>query len=372
MYQQRSLVQVRARIPSEAVSTSSKRVLHFILTAKPEAGDWVKDGQYNDYPVPANLGKSQEVEYATGVYLRPGNYTLALIAFESDSNRISVFHREVHVEKIKNDPFPEIETYVPEIEFSVGFPQLEVGGDTVSNGELFPIAHQADWIPIATKQPVLVDVVLNITKRVSPPPLERSPMDRRYRKMMGIPDPPTEVPYQYDVGRVLQMGNVLAHLKLSSGCVRVSAIDVLRMKTIVDRADEQKLDWDKFGDQITKFDQNTVDAGVLANKRGPAHYARSYLQGLAEDSKGCAAAARHYVIVVSHELVLPAGARQEQLTAADAERATFYYFHSSGFASGDDLAEILKPAKPRRLGFGTPGEFRKSFGRLVQEMRAEQ
>ena len=99
---------MRARISAEIVSGHNKHALHFILKVKPQDGDWLKGEQYNDYPVPADLGSGKEIEYATGVYFHPGNYTLALIAFESNGSRISVAHRDVRVEAVKDDPFPEI------------------------------------------------------------------------------------------------------------------------------------------------------------------------------------------------------------------------------------------------------------------------
>ena len=180
---------------------------------------------------------------------------------------------------------------------------------------------------------------------------------------------PVQPTYRMDVGRVLQMGNVLAHVGLSSGCVRVSAIDVLRMKTIVDRANEKALDWDKFQQQIEKFDQNTVDAGVLANKKGPAQFVHRYLGSLSGDATGCPGAARHYVIVVGHEVSLPGGVKEERLESVDAERAKFYYVHGGISLMGDDLGEILKGSKPEKLPFTTPKEFRKSFKRIVDDLR---
>jgi hypothetical protein len=371
MYQQRFIVQMRARISAEIVSGHNKHALHFILKVKPQDGDWLKGEQYNDYPVPADLGSGKEIEYATGVYFHPGNYTLALIAFESNGSRISVAHRDVRVEAVKDDPFPEVDRYVPLIELPQGFPDQEVGADDVSDGELFPVAHIDNWVPIANQQPVLVDVVLNFTKRAELRVLEPYRMDPRYpRNRTGMVwNKPVQPTYRLDVGRVLQMGNVLAHIGLSSGCVRVSAIDVLRMKTIVDRANEKTLDWDKFQQQIGKFDQNTVDAGVLANKKGPAQFAHRFLDTLSGDSTGCPGAARHYVVVIGHEVSLPGAAKEEKLESVDAERARFYYVHGGVSSMGDDLGEILKGAKPEKLPFTTPKDFRKSFKRIVDDLR---
>lgn len=374
MYQQRFIVQIRVRIPSSAVTSSTtRRSLHFILRVKTEDGSWSKDGQFNDFPVPANLGNQKDIEYATGVYFRPGNYTLALIAIERDTGKISVLHRLVRVDPVKDDPFPELDRHIPAVEFPAGFPQQEVAENDLTDGELFPIAHQDDWIAIDTGQPILLDVVLNISKRSEIPRPDVpafTRMDRVDPRSRGMMKRPTQPTYHLDIGRVLQIGNVISHLSLKSGCIRVSAIDALRAKTIVDREDGKKLDWNKFEDRIEKVDQNTVDASVLANKKGPAQFVNKYLDTLSNDSGACGSVSRHYVVVVSHEVSLPSGAKDERLASVNGERARFYYLHGGALGMGDDISEILKPVRPVHLDFSTPKEFRKSFGRLVGEMRS--
>jgi hypothetical protein len=374
MYQQRFLVQMRARISANLVSAANtQRTLHFVLKVKTADGQWLKEGEYNDYPVPADLGNRKDIEYATGVYLRPGDYTLALIAIDGKSGKVNVVHRAMHVDPVKDDPFPEIDGLIPVVEFPAGFPEQEVAAEEISDGELFPMAHQADWVQIDNKEPIQVDIVLNVTKRMEVPRAEPLHMDRmeridaRMRAMMAKRNQPT---YHLDVGRMLQVGNVLAHLRLNSGCIRVSAIDVLRMKTIVDRASEKTLDWDKFEDRIEKFDQNTVDAAVLANKKGPAQFLHKYLETLSADSSACGNSTRHYIIVVSHEVPLPGGAREEKLDPVSGERARFFYLHGGANGMGDDVSEVMKPVKPERLMFTPPREFRKSFGRLVTDLRS--
>jgi hypothetical protein len=373
MYQQRFIVQMRARIPADAVTAANgERNLHFILKVKGDDGSWLKEGQYNTFPVPADLGDKKDIEYATGVYLRPGKYTIALIAVEAATRKVSVMHREVHIEPIKDDPFSELDRYLPTVEFPAGFPQQEFAEADASDGELFPIAHQANWIQIDNSEPIQVDVVLNITERPvlrtpEPPAYTRMGVEARMRAMMKRPTVPT---YHLDVGRVLQIGNVISHIGLKSGCVRVSAIDTMRMKTILNSTDEKKLDWDKFEAGVEKFDQNTVDAAVLANKKGPAQFFNKYLDNLSSASTACGPVSRHYVVVVSHELSLPSGAKDARLESVNGERARFYYVHAGISGVGDDISEILKPVKPERLGFANPREFRKSFARLVSDLRS--
>jgi len=212
MYQQRFIVQVKARISAELVSSSNvKRKLHFLLRVKTKDEGWLKEEQSNTFEVATDLKKNSEIEYATGVYLRPGDYTLALIAFD-ETDRISVTHRAIHVEGVKDDPFPELDHLIPEVEFPKGFPDSEVGSDDASNGELFPIAHQVEWVKLENVDPIAIDIVLNVTKRVEPPPQEPIRMTRMDARMRAMMMPKPKPLYHFDVGRLLQIGNVLAHL----------------------------------------------------------------------------------------------------------------------------------------------------------------
>lgn len=346
MYQQRFLVQMKARIPADAIS-GTNRVLHFVIKAQTEDGQWLKDEQYNNYPVPANLGKGQDIEYATGVYLRPGNYTLALIAYEAKTNKTNVIHKAVRVERVKNDPFPELDTLIPQVEFPVGFPQQDVGDDRISDGELFPIAHQDHWVPINNKVPIQLDIVLDVSRG-------GAAGDEYYRRYVGL---------------VVQIGNVLSHMEVESGCIRVSVTDILRMKTIFDRTGENTLDWDKFEQQVEKYDQNTVDAGVLANKKGPARFAQRFFRTLYSDQGRCGAV-RHYVILVSANWRLPSVSGEERLGAEDRERATLFWLTGPAWEGGPHLSDVVKPAEPRQLTIGRPQDFRKAIGTLVKELRA--
>lgn len=369
MFQQRYLVEIRARISAELVSNANDgRSLRFALKVQDENGRWLADGQYNEYDVPSKLSDQKEIEYASGVYFRPGNYTIALIAFDSASGHSSVVHRAVRVEPLKEDPFPEIDRYLPTVEFPKGFPQQEVAAEAISQGELFPIAHQKEWVAIDNRKPVQIDIVLNVSKRGNTMEVRPNldPYWRRGRMMLQKNNAPD---YHVDVGRILQIGNVLAHMQIESGCIRVSAMDALRAKTVLDRSPEDKLEWERFEDQINKFDQNTVDAGVLANRKRPAQYVHKFLEDLSADGNACGSNAEHIIIVVSHGLSLPSSPKDERLTSVAGERARFYYLQNNDGGPADDLSEILKDAKPQRLGFSSAREFRKSFGRLVTDLR---
>lgn len=370
MFQQMYLVEARARIDPIALKrVSNTRVLHFVLKVQGDDGKWVEGGEYKDYKIPPDLGSESEIEYATAVYLRPGNYILNLAVLDNDTGKSSLTRQPVRISRMGNDPYPELDSFLAAAEFPEGFPQQAVGNEHVDDGELFPLSRDGGSIPIASPRPVLVDIVLDVTKR---PKVEMPAYVDQFGRPHGHRGPINKdaVPaYDLEVGRLLQVGNILGRLAPQRGCVRVSAVDALRMKTMLSPADEKKMDWAHFEEQITKFDQVTVDVGVLTNKKGPAQFMRRFLDDLSADSSSCGAGAAHYIIVVSHEVPFPA--KDTKLPDVDRERAHFYYLSSqAGGGMGDDLNDLLKPVKPEHLSFNTPRDFRKALAKIVADLKA--
>ncbi len=369
MYQQVYLVQARTRIDPIALRrVSDTRVLHFVLKVQCEGTKWAKGGEYKEYKVPPDLGQETEIEYATAVYLRPGNYTLNLAVFDNQNGKSSLTRQTIRIPRMGDDPYPELDTYLAPVEFPEGFPQQEVGNDRVDDGELFPVSREGTPIEIVSAHPVLVDVVLDFTKRPKPEVTEfvdqfgRPHVRRRPIGKTPIPS------YDLEVGRLLQVGKLLARVAPQAGCVRVSAVDALRMKTMLNRTNEKKMDWPRFEEQIGKFEQDTIDVGVLTNKKGPAQFMRRYLDDLSADSQACGAGAAHYIVVVSHEVPFPA--KDDKLPEVDRERARFYYLSSqAGGGMGDDLNDLLKPVKPERLSFNNPRDFRKALAKIAADLK---
>jgi hypothetical protein len=370
MYQQVYLVRLRVRIDGVALKRATNtRTLHFILKVQSADGKWLSGGEYKDYQVPVELSSQTEIEYETCAYFRPGDYKLTLVVFDGESGKSSVIRNAIHVSQLNDDPFAELDRYLAPIEFPGGFPQQEIGNESLNDGELFPVALARAPIPIANPRPALVDIVLDIAKRPKPQVPEYFDRMMRSPRFRPRPEPPTIPAYDFEVGRLLQAGDLLARLGLQSGCVRVSAVDALRMKTVLDRTDENKMDWARFEGRVLKFDQDTVDVSVLSNRKGPAQFMRRYLDELSADTSGCASGGTHYIIVVTHEVPFPA--KDERLAAADGERARFYYLYNRiGSNFGDDLADLLKPVKPERLSFDSPRDLRKALAKIVSDLRA--
>lgn len=371
MYQQTYKVQARARIdPVVLKPVNNQRVLHFALKVQAADGKWAKGGEFKDYAVPPDLGRDRNIEYQSAVYLRPGDYILSIAVLDSGTDQSSIARQTLRIPAMPDDPFSELDSHLLAVEFPDGFPQQEVGNDEVDDGELFPISGDQSPIPIATLRPTAIDIVLDITKRpVAGAPVVFDIYGRPHVRRRG-PSPSSIPPYDLEVGRLLQVGYFLARLAPQPGCVRVSAVDILHVRTMLNKVNAQAIDWQRFEEQIQRLDQDTVDVAVLTNKKGPAEFMRQYLDELSSDSPPCASGGEHYIVVVSHEVPFPA--KGGKLSEADRERARFYYLFSQvGGGMGDDLNGLLKPVKPERLSFNNPRDFRKALAKIVTDLKSQ-
>jgi hypothetical protein len=239
---------------------------------------------------------------------------------------------------LKNDPFPQIDSSLPEIEFPErvqGHYQFWMLGE-----RLRPIG-----LPNSNRR---LDVVLNITKRFG-----------------------WDVLYRLDLQNMLEAGSVLGHLRPANGCVRLSVIDALRTKVLLDRFPADQMSWTGLQQAIENVNQDVIDVKVLANQTRIAQFTHDYLQGLAAE-KGCAGQpeqAPPLVVVVSPDVVLPDGNQIHELTALP--RGFYAYLHV-GLGDGwqDGIGQILSSAKPERMKCANPKELREALPKIVARLSA--
>jgi hypothetical protein len=375
MYQQMYLVQVRARVPAEILDRPGKPpVLHFVVKVQNSKGEWLPGEEYNRFEPTAELGKSKEIECALAIYLRPGEYTVAMIAFESTRKQANILRKRIVIPELRGDPLPELDAHLPIAEFPDDFPQEELSFERPSEGELFPVAGQVSPLLISNSQPTRIDVVINISKQ---PDLRRQEPEIDRRRPRGfersISSPPSSANLeQIMLGSVLQSGSVLSRLSLARGCVYVSVVDPLRMRVIQEPKLSNEINWREFQKSMMKLDQNTIDARVLQNHNGPGVFLRDFLDRLSAASD-CdnSQSAVHSIAVLGSDLPLPEFNQEMRISEASAERARFYYFHAPALiATYDKLGDMLKPARPKRLEFNNPAEFRKDLARFLADIRS--
>jgi len=340
-FHQQHRVIVIGNFSRKMIESGAIRKLHIVVKVQDANGDWLEGFQYTSFEVPEEL-KNRDFEYRTSVYLRPGKYRLGVVFLEHGTGRSDVFHVPIEISPIKNDPLPALNGALPVVEFPDEYPDGK---------GMWPISARMKRLPVYVSNPHRLDVVLNVTKG--------SESDWLYRRQAEI---------------VFATGSVLGRLAISSGCVRVSVIDAMRMKVVLDRQNADDIDWLKLQQDIEELDQNTIDVSALENQRRIAEFTQRYIESLARDSSGCEsddAETAPMTAVVSADLVLPLGSKIPRTPLK--EQTRLFYFHL-GFGTSwmDGVGQILSSGKPVKFNCTNPHKVRKGLAELVSQLATEQ
>jgi hypothetical protein len=341
MFQQQYLLRVGGSFSKKVIEHGEVQHVQVLTKVQDSDGQWLEGEDFDDFDVPPHL-HGKNLYYSTALYLRPGRYRVAVVMYEVEKNKADVYHHDVVVEPLKNDPFPDIDAALPPVEF----PERVDG-----HRGFWRLADKIRPIPVAKAKHTRLDVVLNITKRFR-----------------------WDVLYRIDVQTMLESGSLLGRLRPENGCVRVSVIDALRLRVLLDRFPAEKLNWPKLQDAIERVDQDVIDVKVLSNQQRVAAFTHDYLQQLANDKQSCGpekTAVTPMVVVVSPDVILPDGNRIGDLTPL--EHNLYVYLHV-GYGSGwsDGIGQILSSGKPQKMSCTNPHDFRNAMAKIASGMSGVQ
>lgn len=263
-FQQRHTVQVHAdfRLRDLKKHGISADDLHLVLKVADSSGKWLTGEAYSPLEVKPEFGN--DVDTVATFYARPGKYKVALIAFDSRSHRGNLWRGDLMVPALKGDPLPDADLSLPVVQF---LPQATVARSTRRFGAhrvLFDASAFGKGkltLPVANQRPVQVDIVANLALSDAANSYYRQAPDWMYR---------------INADTLLQVSNVLSQLDLKNGCVRFSAIDILRQKAFVEGRDAASMDWENILQQIEDFQRVKIEARVLASQSKPRMPSRSF------------------------------------------------------------------------------------------------
>ncbi len=356
-FQQRYLLQVRANLPVDVLQQgSAQRDLHFAVRVADERGHWFPGGDYTHYAVPPKLDAGNEIEYTTGVYLRPGKYLLAVFAYDSVTGQGNLRRRMLRVSPLKHDPLPQLDRDLPAVEFlrDVRVSAAEPAGAM----DAWRLAEGREWLPVRDSRPLRVDIVVNFSAWLDP---------QLRSAVSGLA-------YPRHVGHLLEIGSVLSHLDLARGCVRLSGVDINNARIVFDRADAAGFDWEAARKAILSTNQDLVDVAALAQRPGTALFFRRFLSEVLYNSGGCGgdhAHVRRVVIIAGGSHLFPAETRLFGVWPEMPCDCQFYYLRASTSPGDDDIDHLLKRVAPRRLRFDTGEQFRRALARIIADLEAE-
>jgi len=348
-FQQRYVVEARVLLPVRKLARAgiSFSDIHFAVKVKDSEGHWLPGEYHTLFQPPVDMARAREIVLYSHFFLRPGKYAVVVVAGDSRHGRGNVWRSQLHVAPLSQDPLPEIGRNLPDVEFPASG-----SGDPPATGPA------KLYLPVRPRRPIQLDVVVNLSLSDA--------MNTRYAQ---APD----WVYRTNAGVLLQVGRVLSQFDLTDGCVRVSALDILRQKVFSDRIPASETNWGEMINSVQLLERSKIDARMLQQlKTTPSLFAR-FLEQAASDSRSCGKPARkplHVLIVVSDAFLFPGKTQMATIRPESAPGTVCYYLQIDPIRGGtwDQIGRVLGPLHPRRWEFSDGTRFRKALAELITDI----
>jgi hypothetical protein len=370
-FQQRYRVWVTASVDTESLQARSvQRELHFVLKVADQDGKWFDGETSNTFEVKKQFTVAEDIQFEAGLYLRPGAYKVAVVLYDAILKEHDVAFATVVVTPQGRDLRVDELQGVPTVEF---LPIPVEGVAALGTGH----AH----LPVETKQPVEVDLLVDLASSApepKPKPLRPDERDRGFgpysrntpsRRSGPIWEPPQLPPGVRDTEKgyqtqLLESASVLADVEPTPGCTRVTVINSLSRKVIMKPQPALAADWEKIWQEVVRADLNVISAGALSGAAHAIGFVHDQLQAVIDQAPVCDSQAARPMRVVT---VLSFGANPPQMDSRPALqlscRCKIVYFEQHQLFPPDvrvedDLGKMLAPLRPVHMPFSNARQFR--------------
>jgi hypothetical protein len=357
-FSQRLVVGVRATVPADV--RGRRPDWHIYLGIADGNGRWSVNYDHSHIDlrqVPLNAKPLLWHGYA---FVRPGTYRIALVAYDAINERRFVWRRMVQVDR--PSVLPDIDRDLPTVEF--------VDPDRIPP----PVP---EYIPIHTHAPMRVDVVFNLTGNEQ---LSLTPND-----LDSFRHPNRENGMRAAAG-------VLSQLAPAQGCVRVSAIDILRLKIVLDRSPaDASSNLNRVQQAIPGLRDNAaIDIHSLMGRTKAREFFHQFVDKIVSDNAACSpefVGAGRAIIVVSDSLVFPENSDTTAVVASQSRSSLIFHIRFSSPSirvstadsaefpgpidvrySLDEVGHMLSPLHPRNFAVVEPKDLRRAVAEIVQDI----
>ena len=372
----RMAVEVYAKADLEKLKAVG-HTLHFFVKVADSKGRWFPERRYSSI---GNLPKSGGITVAERFYAKPGDYTVALVVYDSTSGKHGVWKRSVHVEE--NDGLPTYPSAAA-VEF-------------FDPSEPFKPGEVPALPPVENRKPLRMDIVVNLTERTELELGDQQDLVAGQLSHSHAVVRPVVPEWQLGLDRqeaytdsLLSVAELVAQTNLK-GCVRVSVVDAARGKVLLDRRSSFE-PGRMFAAVREHRNTNKVDAHVLAARQNAGSYFRSFLEEIIGDDSGCGSEdlrTARAIVVISDSLLFP---DSKQLTplgmpAAATHSTRFYLFRLSvkelmrlytsraGYtpmpiARGDHVARLFQYLDVTRFDLSQPKDLQKALPKFWDDLK---
>jgi hypothetical protein len=178
---------------------------------------------------------------------------------------------------------------------------------------------------------------------------------------------------------------VLPQLAPAQGCVRVSAIDILRLKVVLDRSSaDPATNLNKIQQAISTLRYNaSIDVHTLAGRTKAREFFHQFLEKVIDGNSGCSEAVPNVgrvIIVVSDSLMFPKGVDREPVSPPEDRNARFFhvqlsytlFYTENSFPAAvttfDEVGHMLGPLHPHNFAVVEPKDLRHAVAEIVKEI----
>ncbi len=353
---QRLVVNFRVSISPKAFrSLGPGYQLAFAVRLKPAGGRYLEDGIHVGMTPMEELPKNAYVEFTGEAFVLPGEYTVGFIVYDTVTGRRSTGTRPLRVRSIARDPVPELAKNLPPVEF--------FHGGFVSERDSDPELRSRLFLPVPTRRPVRVEILVNCT-----PSVEFEGRRQAHERNVSI---------------MLGMLKVVSQLELPNGSVRVTALDLLHRSIIFEQDNVRELDWTRLRDALAQASPLRVSVKDLEERHRNAAFFRQVLQSRLQPpprDRATRSAARsdpaaeplRVILILCSPLLFPERSDLDPLPAVEGGDCRVYHlqYRITPWNLWDELHRVLREFQPTSFQLETPSDFRRALARILADLRA--
>lgn len=351
-YSQRLVVGVQAIFPANGNERGPD--WHILLRIADESGKWFQNYDSFHADLRSMPPKSEPVVWHGFAFVQPGTYRLALVAYDAINERHFVWRKILRVDR--PGVLPDIDRDLPQVEF-------------VDLSHIRPPIPE--YLPVRT--PAQIDVVFNLTGNEQ---LSLTPNNLDNFRRFYVED-----------GQRGATG-MLSQLAPSEGCVRVSAIDILRLKVVLDRSSaDPASNLNRIQEEIPRaLDNATVDVNTLVGRTKAHQFFQQFLEKVISDTARCSPRLPNpdrAIIVVSDSLIFPKGTNSEPVSLPEHRNVRFFHVRFSytlfvkqdppfftAVTTVDEVGHMLNSLHPRSFDVIEPKDLRRAVAEIVRDIEA--
>lgn len=311
------------------------------------------------------------IVYTQDVFVRPGDYRLGLVVFDSKTGEHGSAVKALHVNPLKNDPLPRAWQDLPAAEFVPATDPPET---------LFIPLNGRLQLPLESRRPLRLEMLVNASPTLSQIGLHTGPAN------------------SHSLTELLPALMVMSQVTVRNGTLNVSLLDLTRRRVVFEQENLGELDWPRLQTGLSVADPHKIDVRSLEHRERNAQFFVEQVRERVLGGSGTQPEEPLRIgVILSGPMGFQSGEDLHPIEAPGKSDHRIYYFryHSipppammpsymdtlRGRRGGpiaqarpisleplDSLGSLIKPLQPRVFDIYSPEQFRKALSTMLDEI----